>query len=48
MKNEAKMGLRREQGEDEMRCKYACKSDAIAMQCLVSKIALHFLFQIWN
>ncbi len=42
VKNEAKTGLRGEQGGDEVSCKHACKCDAVAMQSLVSEIALLF------
>ncbi len=48
MKNESKMGLRGRQGGDEVRCEHACNCNAIAMQSLVSEIALHFLFPFWN
>ncbi len=50
MKNEAKMGLRGEQGGDEVSCKHACKCNAVAMQSLVSEIALlpYFNFGIKN
>ncbi len=48
MKNEAKMGFRKEQEGDEVRCKHAFKCNAIAIQSLLSKITLHFLLQFWN
>ncbi len=44
MKNEAQTGLRGEQGGDEVSCEHACKCDTVAMQSLVSEIALLFYF----
>ncbi len=46
MKNEAKTGLRGEQGGDEERCEHACKCDAFAVQSLVSEIASLFSISI--
>ncbi len=48
MKNEVKMGLRGEQGGDEVRCEHDKKCHALAMQSLVSDIVLLCLFQFWN
>ncbi len=42
MKNEAKTGFGQELGADKVRCKHDHKFNAIAMQSLMSKIALHF------
>ncbi len=42
MKNEAKTGLRGEQGGDEVSCEHACICYAVAMQSLVSEIASLF------
>ncbi len=44
MKNEAKMGLRGEQGGEDVRCEHACKCNAIAMKSFVSEIALYIYF----